>query len=182
MAVVNQAHAGVGLGPSGLPSARLRAPLACSPRRMGVVTYFVRCNVSTVTKHKITLQLIWWSMKSVTSSTENAVLGKAFIRAGEGLGLDDADLAAVLDEHVSNVLLLRRGHELLQPGTEAWSRALLLVELYQSLLAVAGNEQNAKIWLSSENRGLSSRPRDLITCRAGLEQVVQYLAATRSLI
>lgn len=114
-------------------------------------------------------------MKSVTSSSENAVLGKAFIRAGEGLGLDDADLAAVLDEHVSNVLLLRRGHELLRPGTESWSRALLLVELYQSLFAVAGNEQNAKIWLSSENRGLSGRPRDLIARQTGLEQVVEYL-------
>jgi hypothetical protein len=31
MAVVNQAHAGVGLGPNGLPSAHLRAPLARLP-------------------------------------------------------------------------------------------------------------------------------------------------------
>ncbi|MNR21811.1 hypothetical protein D3C85_1387310 [compost metagenome] len=121
-------------------------------------------------------------MKSVTSSTENAVLCKAFIRAGEGLGLDDTDLADVLDEHVSTVLRLRRGRELLRPGTEAWSRALLLVELYQSLLALVENEQNAKIWINSKNRGLSSRPRDLIACRSGLEQVVQYLTATRSLI
>ncbi|MBF4559228.1 DUF2384 domain-containing protein [Pseudomonas sp. p50] len=121
-------------------------------------------------------------MKSVTSSTANAVLGKAFIRAGEGFGLDDSELSAVLGEQVSTVLHLRHGHELLQPGTEAWSRALLLVDLYQSLLALVGTEQNAKIWLSSQNRGLSGRPRDLITCRMGLEQVVQYLAATRSLI
>ena len=121
-------------------------------------------------------------MKSGTSSTANAVLGKAFIRAGEGLGLDDTELSAVLNEHVSTVRLLRHGHELLQSGTNAWSRALLLIELYQSLLALVGTEQNAKIWLSSNNRGLSSRPRDLITCRPGLEQVVQYLAATSSLI
>jgi uncharacterized protein (DUF2384 family) len=121
-------------------------------------------------------------MKSVTSSAETAVLGKAFIRVGEGLALDDAELSAVLGEQVSTMLRLRHGHELLQPGTEAWSRALLFVELYQSLLAVAGNEQNAKIWLSSENHGLSDRPRDLIACRTGLEQVAQYLAATGSLI
>ncbi|WP_150817607.1 MbcA/ParS/Xre antitoxin family protein [Pseudomonas fluorescens] len=119
-------------------------------------------------------------MKSVTSSAEKVVLGKAFIRAGEGLGLDDTELSAVLDEHVSTVLLLRHGHGLLQPSTEAWSRALLLVELYQSLLAIVGNEQDARSWLSSENRGLCGRPRDLITCRVGLEQVVQYLAATRN--
>ena len=121
-------------------------------------------------------------MKSGESSTANAVLGKAFIRAGEGLSLDDTELSAVLGEQVSTVMLLRHGHELLEPSTEAWCRALLLVELYQSLLALVGNEQNAKIWISSKNRNLSSRPRDLITCRAGLEQVVQYLAATRSLI
>jgi hypothetical protein len=44
------------------------------------------------------------------SSAESAVLGKAFIRAGEGLGLDDAELSAVLNEPVSSVLLLRHGH------------------------------------------------------------------------
>jgi hypothetical protein len=121
-------------------------------------------------------------MKSVTSIAQNAVLGKAFILAGKGLGLDDDELSAVLDEHVSTVLHLRHGQELLQPSTEAWSRAMLLVELYQSLLAVAGNEQNAKIWLSSKNLGLSGRPRDLITCQTGLKQVVEYLAATRSII
>ncbi|WP_348751355.1 MbcA/ParS/Xre antitoxin family protein [Pseudomonas rhodesiae] len=121
-------------------------------------------------------------MKSVTSSTENAVLSNAFIRAGERLGLDEIELSAVLGEQVSTVLGLRHGHEQLKPSTEAWSRAMLLIELYQSLLAVAGNEQNAKVWLSSMNRGLSGRPRDLIACRAGLEQVVQYLASTRSLI
>jgi len=37
-------------------------------------------------------QTIWWSMKSGTLSTANAVLGKAFIRVGEGLGLDDTEL------------------------------------------------------------------------------------------
>ena len=115
------------------------------------------------------------------SSAESAVLGKAFIRAGEALGLDDAELSAVLNEHVSSVLLLRHGQELLRPSSDAWSRALLLVEVYQSLLAAVGNERNARNWLSSENRGLCSRPRDLIKSRTGLEQVVQYLAANRSL-
>ena len=104
------------------------------------------------------------------SSAESAVLGKAIIRAGEGLGLDDAELSAVLDEHVSSMQLLRRGHELLRPSTEAWSRALLLVEVYQSLLAAVSNERNASNWLSSENRGLCSRPLGLIKSRTGLEQ------------
>ncbi|WP_350600167.1 MbcA/ParS/Xre antitoxin family protein [Pseudomonas sp. 65/3-MNA-CIBAN-0223] len=118
-------------------------------------------------------------MTSGTSGTANPVLGKAFFRAGEGLGLDDSDLAAILGEQVSILLRLRHGNELLEPSTEALSRATLLVELYQSLLALVGTEQNAKIWLSSQNRGLSGRPRD-IACQTGLEQVVQYLAATRS--
>lgn len=116
------------------------------------------------------------------SSAESVVLGKAFIRAGEGLGLNDAELSAVLYEPVSSVLLLRHGHELLRPSSDAWSRALLLVEVYQSLLAAVGNERNARNWLSSENRGLCSRPRGLIKSRTGLKQVVQYLAANRSLI
>lgn len=110
------------------------------------------------------------------------MLSKAFIQAGKGLGLDDIDLSAILGEQVSTVLRLHHGHELLEPSTEARSRALLLVELYLSLLALAGTDQNAKIWLNSKNRGLCGRPCDLIACRAGLEQVVQYLAANRSLI
>ena len=121
-------------------------------------------------------------MKTGTSSNANAVLVKAFIRAGEGLALNDNDLAAVLGEQVSTVVLIRCGNELLKPSTEAWSRAILLVEVYQSLLALVRTERNAKIWLSSQNRGLSGRPRDLIECRTGMEQVVQYLAATRALI
>ncbi|MFJ4544637.1 antitoxin Xre/MbcA/ParS toxin-binding domain-containing protein [Pseudomonas sp. NPDC088885] len=119
-------------------------------------------------------------MKSA-SNAESAVLSKAFIRAGEGLGIADAELSAVLGEDVSSVQLLRHGHELLRPGSDAWSRALLLVEVYQSLLAAVGDERNARNWLGSENRGLCSRPRGLIKSRTGLEQVVQYLAANRSL-
>jgi uncharacterized protein (DUF2384 family) len=121
-------------------------------------------------------------MKSVTSSAENAVLSKAFIRAGEGLGLDDTDLSAVLGEQVSTMLRLRNGYEQLKPSAEAGSRAMFMVELYQLLLVVAGNEQNAKIWLNSKYRGLGGRPRDLIACKTRLEQVVEYLAATRSII
>lgn len=121
-------------------------------------------------------------MKSVASGAEGAVLGRAFIRAGEGLGLDDNELSTVLGEPVSKVLQLRHGYQRLHPGTQAWSQALLLVELYQLLLAVVGNEQNARSWLGSENHALHSRPRDLIALRTGLVQVVNYLAAARSLI
>ena len=121
-------------------------------------------------------------MKSVVSGAEIAVLGRAFIRAGEGLGINDTELSAILGEHVSEVRQLRHGHEQLQPGTDAWSQAMLLVEMYHSLLAVVGNEQNARSWLSSENNALCSRPGDLIASRIVLEQVVKYLAAARSLI
>jgi len=121
-------------------------------------------------------------MKSVTSRAENAVLIKEFIRAGEALGLDDIELSAILDDHVFTIMLIRQGNQLLQLGPEARSRALLLIHLHQSLLAVLGNEQNARNWLCSHNNGLRGRPCDLITFHAGLEQVVQYLAANRAFI
>ena len=121
----------------------------------------------------------WWSMKSVRSSRESAVLIKAFLRVGGALGLDDAELSAVLGE---KVLCLRTGHDLVQSSSEAWSRALLFIQLHQSLLAVVGDDQNARRWLNSQNSGLCNRPRDLITFRSGLEQVVQYLSANRALI
>ncbi|WP_095151299.1 MbcA/ParS/Xre antitoxin family protein [Pseudomonas sp. Irchel s3b5] len=115
----------------------------------------------------------------VRSSSESAVLRTAFIRAGEALGLDEIQLSAVLGEQV---LLLRQGHELLQTGSKARSRVLLLIQLHQSLLAVVGDEGKARNWLDSPNSGLSGRPRDLIKFRTGLEEVVQYLYANRALI
>jgi hypothetical protein len=121
-------------------------------------------------------------MKSITPGDENSVIIKAFIHTGEALGLDDIELSTILDDHVFTIVLIRQGNQLLQLGPEARSRALLLIHLYQSLLAVVGNEQNAKNWLRSHNDGLCGRPCDLITFHAGLEQVVQYLAANRALI
>lgn len=121
-------------------------------------------------------------MKSITPGAENAVIIKAFIHTGEALGLDDIELSAILDDHVFTIMLIRQGNQLLQLGPEARSRALLLIHLHQSLLAVVGNEQSARNWLCSHNNGLCGRPCDLITFHAGLEQVVQYLAANRALI
>jgi uncharacterized protein (DUF2384 family) len=118
-------------------------------------------------------------MKSVRSSAESAVLSKAFIRAGQALGLDGTELSAVLGEQE---LLLRQGHDLLQFGSEARSRALLLIQLHQSLLAVVGDDQYARRWLDSPNSSLGGRPRDLIKFRTGLEEVVQYICANRALI
>lgn len=125
---------------------------------------------------------IWWNMKSNTPVDENAVIIKAFISTGEALGLDDIELSAILDDHVFTIMLIRQGNQLLQLGPEARSRALLLIHLHQSLLAVVGNEQNARDWLCSHNDSLCGRPCDLITSHAGIEQVVQYLTVNRALI
>lgn len=43
--------------------------------------------------------------------------------------------------------------------------ALLLVQLYQSLLSVVGNDHYARKWLRSENLGLDGCPLVFITCR-----------------
>ena len=57
---------------------------------------------------------------------------------------------------------------------------MLFVRVFRSLDSIVGNEQAARQWLNSENRGLNGRPVDLIRQTEGLVRVVHYLDASRS--
>ena len=111
-----------------------------------------------------------------------AVLSKAVARAAERLDISRALLAKVLGVSPPTVTRLYSGEYMLDERRKEWEFALLFVRVFRSLDSIVGNEQTARQWLKSENRGLNGRPMDLIRQTEGLVRVVHYLDASRGLI
>jgi len=112
----------------------------------------------------------------------SSVLTKAVARAAERLGISRALLAKILGVSPPTVTRLYIGDYKLDERRKEWEFALLFVRVFRSLDSIVGNEQTARQWLNSENRGLNGRPVDLIRQTEGLVRVVHYLDASRGLV
>jgi uncharacterized protein (DUF2384 family) len=112
----------------------------------------------------------------------SAVLTKAVARAAERLNLSRALLAKVLGVSAATVTRLYSGDYRLDERRKEWELALLFVRVFRSLDSIVGDEETARQWLHSENRGLRGRPIDLIAQTEGLVRVVHYLDASRAQI
>lgn len=113
---------------------------------------------------------------------QSSVLSKAVARAAERLGISRALLAKILGVSAPTVTRLYSGEYKLDERRKEWEFALLFVRVFRSLDSIVGNEQTARQWLNSENRGLNGRPVDLIRQTEGLVRVVHYLDASRGLV
>jgi len=111
-----------------------------------------------------------------------AVLTQAVARAAERLNLSRALLAKVLGVSAATVTRLYSGDYRLDERRKEWELALLFVRVFRSLDSIVGDEETARQWLQSENRGLRGRPIDLIAQTEGLVRVVHYLDASRAQI
>ena len=109
----------------------------------------------------------------------SSVLSKAVARAAERLHVSRALLAKILGVSPPTVTRLYSGEYKLDERRKEWEFALLFVRVFRSLDSIVGNEQTARQWLNSENRGLNGRPVDLIRQTEGLVRVVHYLDASR---
>ena len=112
----------------------------------------------------------------------SSVLTKAVARAAERLDISRALLARILGVSPATVTRLYSGEYKLDERRKEWEFALLFVRVFRSLDSIVGNEQTARQWLNSENRGLNGRPVDLIRQTEGLVRVVHYLDASRGLV
>ena len=112
----------------------------------------------------------------------SSVLTKAAARAAERLDISRALLAKILGVSPPTVTRLYSGEYKLDERRKEWEFALLFVRVFRSLDSIVGNEQTARQWLNSDNRGLNGRPVDLIRQPEGLVRVVHYLDASRGLI
>ena len=111
-----------------------------------------------------------------------AVLSKAVTRAADRLNISRTLLAKVIGVSPSTITRLYAGEYQLDQKRKEWEFALLFVRAFRSLDSIVGEEGTARKWLSSNNRGLNSRPIDLISSTEGLVRVVQYLDASRGLV
>lgn len=111
----------------------------------------------------------------------SSVLTKAVARAAERLDISRALLAKILGVSPPTVTRLYNGEYKLDERRKEWEFALLFVRVFRSLDSIVGNEQTARQWLNSENRGLNGRPVDLIRQTEGLVRVVHYLDASRGI-
>lgn len=122
-------------------------------------------------------------VKQAANTTDAAaVLSKAVTRAAERLEVSRSLLAKVLGVSPSTITRLYAGGYQLEQGRKEWEFALLFVRAFRSLDSIVGDEDTARKWLTSENRGLNGRPIDLIRNTEGLVRVVQYLDASRGLV
>lgn len=116
------------------------------------------------------------------ASDQSSVLSKAVARAAERLDISRALLAKILGVSPPTVTRLYSGEYKLDERRKEWEFALLFVRVFRSLDSIVGDEQTARQWLNSENRGLNGRPVDLIRQTEGLVRVVHYLDASRGLV
>lgn len=118
-----------------------------------------------------------------TDAQKGSVASAAALRAADRLGLRIGELPGVLGVDPSVIASLRDGSAVLEPGTEPFARALLLVRLFRSLDAIVGEDAvTARAWLRNRNTLLNSAPIDQLTTTSGLENVLAYLDARRAVL
>ncbi len=111
-----------------------------------------------------------------------AIVGTAFIRAGELLNLTNEVLGNIIGLSASSVSRLRGGDSrLLAYGSKQRELATLFLRFYRSLDAILGGDDvvSAK-WLRVPNTVLADAPINLIQTAQGLIRVVDYLDSRRA--
>jgi transcriptional regulator with XRE-family HTH domain len=115
------------------------------------------------------------------SDASATILSRATLRAGEILGLSQADIAQMLGLSEATVSRLASGQRTLEPGSTSWQLATLWVRLFRALDAIVGSDDiAARAWLRGANTALGGVPIELIREVAGLVRTVDYLDAARA--
>lgn len=109
------------------------------------------------------------------------VLTKATLRAAEQLGLNNADLAAVIGVSEATISRLKANGRPINPQTKEGELALMLIRLFRSLDPLIGGDDNKrKNWMGSYNKALLGSPNQLIHKADGLVRTLSYLDGMRA--
>ncbi|MGB6006863.1 MbcA/ParS/Xre antitoxin family protein [Castellaniella sp.] len=112
----------------------------------------------------------------------DAVLAKAVLRAGDQLGLRQAQLAAVLGMHRTAVSRMKTAQSL-DPDSKQGEIALLLIRVARALFALAGGDA---VWIrhfmQSPNTVTGGVPAEQIRTIQGLMTVLRFVDALRGKI
>jgi len=108
------------------------------------------------------------------------VLTDALVLLVGHLELTQHAVADVIGVSRSRVSQIMHGQKQIKASRKEGEQALLLVRLYRSLVAILGNNiEQARLWMSAENRALGGKPKELIRTTRGLVHVCDYLDAMR---
>lgn len=114
--------------------------------------------------------------------SDDAVLGKAALRAAERLELSNSALGKILGLSGPTITRMRQGSYTIERNDKAFELAALFVRVYRSLDAIVGGDDRvAAQWLKSDNTALQEKPVNLIQKVTGLVDVLHYLDARRAL-
>lgn len=118
---------------------------------------------------------------AVRAVDRDTVLGKATVRAAEGLGLSGKALAEVIGLSEPTVSRIKKAETGIDPEGKPGELALLLVRTFRSLDAlVGGDEDKRKLWMNTSNRELNGVPLELVKKVDGLLRVLAYLDVMRA--
>jgi len=121
---------------------------------------------------------------TLEAKKKQLVLTKAVVNTANYLDLPKNKLAHILGVSTATATRLYANTYQLSSNKKEWDFAVLLVRMFRSLDSIVGGaSEDAKKWLSSENKAFAGKkPVELIDSTEGLVRVVNYLDACRAVI
>lgn len=118
---------------------------------------------------------------TLPSSSPAVILTKATLRAAEQLGLNNADLAAVIGISEATVSRLKSSGRPISPTSKEGELALMLIRVFRSLDSlIGGDDRKRKSWMGSYHKALLGQPRQLVRKADGLVRTLSYLDGMRA--
>lgn len=109
----------------------------------------------------------------------DAVLAKAVLKAATELGLNQADLAAVLGVHRTAISRLKRNPSL-DPDSKQGELALMLIRVARALFALTGGDEDwIRHFMRTSNKVTGGVPAEQVKTVEGLVTVLQFVDAIR---
>jgi len=109
----------------------------------------------------------------------DAVLAKALLNTAEQLGLNQAELAAVLGVHRTAISRLKQSQSL-DPLSKQGEIALLVIRIARALFALTGGDKEwIKHFMHTHNSVTGGVPAEQIKSIQGLMTVLQFVDAIR---
>lgn len=107
------------------------------------------------------------------SNNTSKVLGKAFLNAGDIMGLTLSELSQIINCDISQL-----NH--ISPKSNEGTRAIYFIRLYKKLYELLnGDEEEMKLWMKGYNAGTGGIPSQQLqeSDTDGLTHVMEYLEA-----
>ena len=120
-------------------------------------------------------------IREVAGTDKQGTNAYGVINAAEQLGLNHADLAAVIGVSEATISRFNSHARTIDPSSKEGELALMLIRVFRSLdPLVGGDEGKRKAWMSSYNKALVGQPNQLIRKADGLVRTLAYLDGMRA--